>query len=168
MEHNRTIKIASGSLLLALSLLIPLTFGGFLGIQIGPGSATLASHVPTFLAMLYGPGVAFVVGLGSAIGFFMKLGLIIGLRAAMHIIVGVVGAYMLKRHISFPLTLIALTPFHALLESLIVLLFGFSLREVGLAVGCMTVIHHLLDATIAVAVWRLAFYGAPQQPLTRT
>ncbi len=168
MEHSRTVKIASGSLLLALSLLIPLAFGGFLGIQIGPGSATLASHVPTFLAMLYGPGVAFVVGLGSAIGFFMKLGWIIGLRAAMHIIVGVVGAYMLKRHISFPLTLIALTPLHALLESLIVLLFGFSPREVGLVVGGITVVHHLLDTTIAVAVWRLAFYRARQQPLTRT
>ncbi|MBE3519388.1 MAG: ECF transporter S component [Firmicutes bacterium] len=168
MEHSRTVKLASGSLLLALSLLIPLAFGGFLGIQIGPGSATLASHVPTFLAMLYGPGVAFVVGLGSAIGFFMKLGLVVGFRAAMHIIVGVVGAYMLKRRMNFPHALVALTPLHAVLESLIVVLFGFSLRDAGLVVGGITAIHHLLDTTIAVAVWRLAFCKTPQQPSTRT
>ena len=157
MGHGRATKVAAGSLLLALSLLIPLAFGGLLGIHIGPASATLASHVPTFLAMLYGPGVAFVVGLGSAMGFFIKLGPVIGWRAAMHSVVGVAGSYMLQRHTSFPLTLVLLTPLHALLESLIVLLFGFSLRQAGLLVGGITVVHHLLDTAIAVTVWRLAF-----------
>ena len=37
-----------GALLLALSLIIPMAFGGVLGVVIGPFSATLASHVPIY------------------------------------------------------------------------------------------------------------------------
>lgn len=149
--------VAFGALLLALSLLIPLAFGGFLGIRIGPGSATLASHVPTFLAMLYGPGIAGIVAAGSAVGFLLKLGPVIGARAAMHIGVGVTGALLLKKGLSFPVVLVSLAPLHALLESLVVLLFGFSLRQAGILVGAITFVHHCLDTLIAVAVWRLAF-----------
>lgn len=156
MNRIPTTTMAAGALLLALSLLIPLAFGGFLGIHIGPGSATLASHVPTFLAMLYGPTVAFVVGAGSALGFFIKMGPVIGLRAAMHVAVGVAGAHLLRKGLSFPGTLLLLTPLHALLESLIVLLLGFSLQQAGVLVGAVTTVHHLLDTAIAIAVWQLA------------
>ena len=62
-------ELVLGALLTALALLIPLAFGGILGITIPPFSATLASHVPVMLAMLVNPLVAFVVGAGSAFGF---------------------------------------------------------------------------------------------------
>jgi len=119
-----------GALLLALSLIIPLALGGVLGVVIGPFSATLASHVPIMISMLFGPGVAGTVALGSAIGFFVKLGPVVGMRAAMHIPVAILGAILLKRQLSYPLVLAITGPIHALLEGLIVqpfLMFGSSM-----------------------------------------
>ncbi len=54
MRNSEVKRLVIGSLLLALSIVIPMSMGGILGVVIGPFSATLASHVPTFLAMLYG------------------------------------------------------------------------------------------------------------------
>ncbi|HHY80897.1 MAG TPA: ECF transporter S component, partial [Thermoanaerobacter sp.] len=65
----KTREITIGGLLAALSLIIPLAFGGVLGIVIPPFSATLASHVPVMLAMLISPATAVFVGVVSAIGF---------------------------------------------------------------------------------------------------
>ncbi|HHX51217.1 MAG TPA: ECF transporter S component, partial [Clostridia bacterium] len=59
----RTRQLALGGLLTALSLLIPLVFGPYLRIIVGPFTATLASHVPLFLATLVSPLVAAMVGL---------------------------------------------------------------------------------------------------------
>lgn len=155
---------------MALSLIIPLAFGGVLGVVIGPFSATLASHVPLMISMLFGPWVAGTVALGSAIGFFVKLGPIIGLRAAMHVPVGVIGGILLKKHLfkkhfSYALVLGVTAPIHALLEGLVVLpflMFGsstvygqsqswalFSLVAGG------TLVHHAIDALIALFSWRI-------------
>lgn len=125
--------------------------------MIGPFSATLASHVPVFLSMLFGPLVAGAVGFGSALGFFIKLGAVVGFRAAMHIPVGVIGALMLQRKMSYPVTLAALAPLHALLEALVVLLFGFTLHKAGYLVGVGTLVHHTVDSLIALFCWRLLF-----------
>ncbi|HHW25738.1 MAG TPA: ECF transporter S component [Firmicutes bacterium] len=165
MKHDEVRKLVIGSLLLALSLVIPLAMGGILGVVIGPFSATLASHVPTFIAMLYGPLVAAAVGTGSALGFFMRLGPVVGARAAMHIPVGIAGSLLLRRGVSFPVTLALMAPLHGLLESLVVLLFNFTLQDAGYLVGVGTLLHHTMDSIIAIACWRALFYrgiGTPE------
>ena len=115
--------------------------------------------------MLFGPLVAGAVGIGSALGFFMRLGLTVGFRAAMHIHVGIAGALLLRKRFSFPVTLAVLAPIHAILESLVVLVAGFSLRDAGYLVGVGTLLHHTMDSVIAVVCWRALFYrgfGAPE------
>ncbi len=163
-----------GALLLALSLIIPLAFGGILGVVIGPFSATLASHVPMLISMFYGPFTAGVVALGSAIGFFLRLGPVIGLRAAMHIPVVIVGSLLLRKKKSYPLVLGVTGPIHALLEGIVVipfltfgssgLLYGESepLALFGLVAGG-TLIHHAMDSVIAAFSWHvLSMFGKAQ------
>lgn len=128
-----------------------------MGVAMGPFTATLASHVPTFIAMLYGPLVAGIVGVGSALGFFLKLGLVVGSRAAMHIPVGIIGALMLKKSFPYPATLVALGPIHAGLEALLVLFFGFSLKDAGILVGVGTLLHHAIDTVITLVLWKALF-----------
>ena len=78
------------SLLTALSIIIP--FAVFFKVVIPPFTATLGSHVPTFIAMLFGLEVAIMVGLGSALGFFLNLGPVVGAIAFMHVFVDLAGA----------------------------------------------------------------------------
>lgn len=158
--------LTMGALLLAFSILIPLALGGFLGVVIGPFTATLASHVPTFMSMLYGPVVAAVVGAGSALGFFLKLGPVVGFRAAMHIPVGIAGALFLRKF-SYPATLALLAPLHAFLEACVVLFFGFSLKKAGFLVGIGSLMHHSIDSVIAILLWqalkRVLAHGSGQK-----
>jgi len=148
-------ELVVGALLTSLALLIPLAFGGFLGITIPPFSATLASHVPVMLAMTVSPLVAFMVGIGSALGFLIKLGPVIGARAAMHAIFAVIGALMIKKGYSLRNTLIATLPIHAFSEALIVIPFGFSLYKAGVVIGIGTALHHIADAVITLGVYGL-------------
>ncbi|MDK2824378.1 MAG: niacin transporter [Clostridia bacterium] len=148
-------ELVLGSLLTALALLIPLAFGGFLGITIPPFSATLASHVPVMLAMTVSPLVAIMVGVGSALGFLIKLGPVIGARAAMHAIFALVGAIMIKKGSTLRTALIATLPIHALSEALIVIPFGFSLYKAGVVIGIGTALHHTADSLISIAVYSL-------------
>jgi niacin transporter len=148
-------EIVWGGLLTAIAILIPLAFGGILGVTIPPFSATIASHVPIMLAMLISPMVAFMVAAGSAFGFFIKLGAIIGARAGMHVIFALLGAHMIKRGASFKFALLATLPVHALSEALIVLPFGFTLQKAGLVVGVGTALHHSVDSIIALSIFAL-------------
>lgn len=153
---KNTTAIAYGAILTALSIMIPLTFGGVLGIYLPPFSATLASHVPLMLGMLISPGIAAAIGLGSAVGFFVKLANpVIAARAAMHIVVGFTGASLIRRGSPFWLALLVTAPLHGLLEALIVIPFGFDLYRAGVVVGVGTVLHHLVDSGIALAVYSL-------------
>ncbi|MDP2858410.1 MAG: ECF transporter S component [Bacillota bacterium] len=147
-----TTAIAYGAVLTALAIMIPISFGGFLGVYIPPFSATLASHVPLMLGMAISPLVAVAVGLGSAIGFLLKLGPVIGARAAMHAVVGFTGATLVKKGMAFPLVLLAMAPLHGLLEAFIVVPFGFNLYRAGVVVGIGTVLHHLVDSGITLAI----------------
>ncbi|MCR4440596.1 MAG: ECF transporter S component [Peptococcaceae bacterium] len=158
----RVKEIVWGGILTSLALIIPLAFGGVLGITIPPFSATLASHVPVMLSMLISPLVAFMVAAGSALGFLIKLGPVIGARAAMHIIFAVFGAYMLKRGSSFQTALLATLPIHAASEALIVLPFGFTLQKAGVVVGIGTALHHGADSLIALAVYTLIGLAIPR------
>ena len=157
----RVKEIVWGGILTCLALVIPLSFGGVLGITIPPFSATLASHVPVMLSMLISPLVAFMVAAGSALGFLIKLGPVIGARAGMHVIFAVMGALMFRRGFSFKTVLLATLPVHAVSEALIVLLFGFTLQKAGVAVGIGTALHHGVDSLIALAVYAVLKSAIP-------
>jgi niacin transporter len=147
-------ELLYAALLTSLALLIPLAFQGWLQVVIPPFSATLASHLPTMLAMTISPWTAALVGVGSSLGFFVTLGPVVALRAATHILFGVAGAWLYaKKQRLWPALLVSL-PIHALGESLVVLPFGFSLRHALLVIGAGTALHHLADAAITAAVFR--------------
>ena len=69
----KTREVIYGALLTALALLIPLAFGGYLGVFIPLFSATLASHVPLFLSMLVSPWLPSWLG-RLGIGFSDQVG----------------------------------------------------------------------------------------------
>ena len=146
----KTKELIYGAILTSLALMIPLAFGGFLGITLPPFSATLASHVPVMIAMTVSPLTAFMVAFGSALGFLIKLGPVIGARAGMHIIFALLGAFLYKKGIGFGKILLITLPVHALSEALIVLPFGFTLYKAGVVIGIGTALHHLADSLISV------------------
>lgn len=151
--NTKTLVI--GALLTAFALIIPLAFGGILGIVIPPFSATLAAHVPVLLSMTINPFVAFMVSAGSAFGFLLKLGPIVGARAFMHVIFAVIGAYLIKNGCSFKKALIITAPIHAIAEALVVIPFGFSLYDMGVVVGVGTLLHHLVDSLITIFIYSI-------------
>ncbi|MBZ4662836.1 MAG: transporter component [Caloramator sp.] len=147
----KTRELTIGAVFAALSILIPLAFGGFLTLHLGPFTATIMSHVPLFLSMLISPQVAAMVGASSALGFFIKLGRPeVTARALMHIIVGYFGGWLVKRGVKYEIVLLIVLPIHALLEAFIVIpIVGLDYRMFYIvAVG--TAIHHLIDSAISV------------------
>lgn len=148
----KTRELTLGAVFAALSILIPLAFGGFLTVVIPPFTATIMSHVPLLLSTLISPQVAAMVGASSALGFFIKLGNpAVTLRALMHIPVGYIGGLLVKKGIRYELVLLILLPIHALLEGLIVIpIFGFNVRQIFYVVAFGTAVHHLVDSIIAV------------------
>jgi len=148
----KTKEIVTGALLTALSLLIPIAFGGYLKVYIPPFSATLASHVPSMIAMLVSPTAAVMVGLGSALGFLLIMGPVIAARAFIHVFFGLAGALLIKKGLSFQKALILVAPIHAIGEALIVLPFGFDLQTAFVVVGIGTLLHHFIDSAISVVM----------------
>lgn len=146
--NNKVKKLTYTGLLTGLAIMIPLYFG-FLKVIIPPFTATLASHVPMFLSMFLGPIAAATVGLGSAIGFFITATPEVAARAFMHVFVGLVGAYMLKKGISFRMIVLMTAPLHGLLEAIAVIPFGFTVQKVLIVVGVGTMLHHLADGIIS-------------------
>ncbi len=147
-------ELLYGALLAALAILIPTVFRGWLQVYIPPFSATLGSHVPTLLAMFISPAVAALVGIGSTIGFFITLGPIIAMRAAVHIVIGVIGANLVRRGIKGPMVLVIVAMPHAILESIVVLLFGFDIYQAIVVVGLGTILHHGVDSAITLVLKR--------------
>lgn len=146
-------QLAVGALLTSLALVIPLVFRGWLQVYVPMLglSATLASHVPSMLAMFVSPFVAVLVGVGSVIGFAMTLGPVIAARAASHIAFGLVGAMMVQRGARPVSVLVATLPVHALLEGFAVWLLVRQ-TEAAWAVAGLTVLHHAADAAITLSV----------------
>jgi niacin transporter len=145
-----TKNLVIGALLTALSIIIAVYLGAYLKILIPPFSATLASHVPTMVAFLISPQVAVMVGLGSALGFLIILGPVVAARAAIHAVFGFMGAYLVKKGVSFEKALFLTAPVHALGEALIVLPFGFDLYTAFVIVGIGTLLHHAMDSVLAI------------------
>lgn len=146
-------QLAVGALLTALALIIPLVFRGWLQVYVPflGFSATLASHVPSMLAMFVSPLVAALVGIGSVIGFAITLGPVIAARAASHIAFALVGAYMLQRGARPVAALAAALPVHAVLEGFAVWVL-LQQMDAAWAVAGLTALHHAADAAITIAV----------------
>lgn len=152
-------EIVTSALLAALSLLIPIAFGGYLKIYIPPFSATLASHVPSMISMLVSPTAAVMVGLGSSLGFLLIMGPVVAARAFVHVFFGLTGALMIKKGLSFQKALILVAPIHAIGEALIVLPLGFDLYTAFVVVGIGTLLHHFLDSAVSVGLVKVLSSG---------
>lgn len=170
--HMNKIKLMTISALLsALGILIPMTFPS---IRLEPASFTLASHVPVFLAMFISPLTAAFVATVSTFGFFVAgFPIVIVLRALTHLIFAMTGAFILKKknHLLSSVGNAALFSFiisliHAVAEVAVVTYFYWingipvSYYEKGyfisviLLVGVGTLIHSMIDFSIAVIVWK--------------
>ena len=170
-RQNKVQIIAIAALLCALGILIPMIAPK---IVIEPASFTLASHVPVFIAMFISPPEAISVALITGLGFLISgFPIVIVLRALSHLIFAVIGSYILKKH---PNTLsntksaflfnIVIAIIHAVSEVIIVTIFYWGsnmssayydkgyLFSVILLVGLGTVIHSMIDFTIAKYVWK--------------
>lgn len=150
MQNNNLKKMVFTALFIAISIIIPVQFG-FLRIVIGPFSATIASHVPMFFAMLLSPAAAVAVGIGSTIGFILSgLPAPVIARASMHIIVGAVGALLIKREVSFTKVIAITAPIHGILEAISVIPFvGLNVYKLLVVVCVGTILHHSVDGTIS-------------------
>lgn len=146
-------ELLYGALLTALALLIPLAFQGWLQVAIPPFSATLASHLPSMLAMTISPWVAVLVGLGSSFGFFVTLGPIVALRALTHALWGAIGAKLYQKGFKLWQVLLIILPIHALSESIVVMFFGVTLDQALMVIGLGTALHHIADSAITLAVY---------------
>lgn len=142
-------KMIITALLIAFSIIIPAIFGPFLRVYIPPFSATLASHVPLFVAMFLGPFEALIVGLGSALGFLFAFpDPIIAARATTHMAVGYVGARLVLKNFSYVSVMSITAPIHGLLEALVVYGMTKNLFVAFVVVGVGTVLHHIADSLI--------------------
>ncbi|GAA4655300.1 hypothetical protein GCM10023142_24380 [Anaerocolumna aminovalerica] len=170
-RQNKVQIIAIAALLCALGILIPMIAPK---IVIEPASFTLASHVPVFIAMFISPAVAISVAFITGLGFLISgFPLVIVLRALSHAIFAVIGAYALKKNSNLIATgksnflfNLAIAIIHAISEVAIVTFFYWGssmtsayydkgyLLSVVVLVGLGTVIHSMLDFTIALYVWK--------------
>lgn len=152
MRNNSLKKLTYSALLTALAIIIPVVFGSFLKIQIPPFTATLASHVPMYLAMFVGPEAAIIVGVGSFFGFLLTSPSVVAARALMHAFVGLTGAILIRKGVSFKKIIFITMPIHAGLEALVVIPFGFTMYKALILVGVGTALHHLADGFITIAL----------------
>ncbi|MDD6795799.1 MAG: ECF transporter S component [Clostridiaceae bacterium] len=151
--NNKIKQMVYAALLTALAIIIPVQFG-FLRVVFGPFSATLASHVPLFMAIFISPYVAAVVGLGSTLGFvFTGLPAPIVARAATHILVFYVGAKVLAKTHSYIKASIITAPLHGIAEALVVIPFvGFDVYQILVVVGLCAILHHIADCIISYVI----------------
>lgn len=143
-------ELVFAALLIAFAIIIPIQFG-FLKVIIPPYfTATIASHVPMFIAMLISPMVAVVVGVGSAFGFFMAaVPAPVVARAATHIIVGLVGAVIVLKSKNFKMAILVTGPIHGILEALVLIPFVGLVYPILITTLVGAIAHHYVDGTIA-------------------
>lgn len=166
----KTMTIAA--MLSAIGIIIPMFSP--IKILIEPASFTLASHVPIMIAMFISPLVAICVAILSCIGFLLGgFPPVVVLRAATHIIFALIGALILQKNKnvmnsvkSAGLFAFFISVIHAVCEVTAVTIF-YSLtsfpdiyKEKGyfyavvLLVGVGTLIHSMIDFTIATVIWK--------------
>lgn len=162
---NKVMLICVAGLLSAIGIMIPMFAPKII---IEPASFTLASHVAIFIAMFISPEMAISVALISSFGFFIAgFPLVVVLRALSHLIFATIGAVILKRHNNILLSAKTMIPFglllaviHAVAEVTVASLYylgtGTSKSTYFIfgLVGIGTIIHSMVDFTIAVLVWK--------------
>jgi len=151
--NNRTKQMTYAALLTAIAIIIPVQFS-FLRVYLPPFSATLAAHVPMFIAMFISPFVAIVVGVGSTMGFiFAGVDIAIVARAATHILVGFIGAKIIQKNKSYVKAAVITAPIHGLAEALVVIPFvGFDIYKILVVIFIGTMLHHTVDSIISLAI----------------
>lgn len=172
MKTNKVHTLTVAALLVAVGILIPMISPVKLVLE--PASFTLASHVAIFIAMFISPLVALTVALGTAIGFLLGgFPIIIALRALTHVVFAGVGSYLLLKRpdilqstIKTQLYSFFIGVLHAICEVAIVSVFYFGgemttayytqgfLQSVFVLVGAGTIIHSMIDFTLAHVVWK--------------
>lgn len=150
-NNNRVKKMIISALLTAIAVIIPLQFG-FLRVYIPPFTATIASHVPMFLAMIISPKVALIVGAGSTFGFLLTSGAPVALRAASHIVVGYIGGRLFRKYKNLKMPTIITAPIHGILEGIAIIPFGIDTTTIILITIFGTIIHHFIDAFISFII----------------
>lgn len=171
MNQRSKVQIMTiAALLSAIGIVIPMIAPKII---IEPASYTLASHVPVFIAMFISPYVAIAVAIISSIGFLMSgFPLVVVLRAFSHIVFATVGALILKKNGNLLNSFKSKTFFglfvsliHAIFEVAVTTFFYWSSGMTGayyekgylvtviVMVGLGTIIHSMIDYTIALAVW---------------
>jgi len=164
--------LITAALLCAIGIVIPMFSP--VKILLEPASFTLASHVPVFIAMFLSPPIALAVALGTSLGFFFGgFPLVVVVRALTHCVFATVGALFLKKQTDLLPSAVKASAFffciallHGTCEVLAVAPFYFDnsmaqgyynrgfLVSVILLVGVGTVVHSLIDAYIALLIWR--------------
>lgn len=166
-------RLVVAGLLCAVAIVIPIFSP--IRIQLEPASFTLASHVAIFIAMFISPTVAVAVNMGATLGFFLAgFPIVVVARAASQVVFAFVGAKYIQKHSAIPNTPFApgtllfsfmIGVLHAACEVIAVLPFYLSgsmtaymqrgfFVGVFLLVGVGTVIHSMVDFTIAGIVWK--------------
>lgn len=159
-------QLVVSSVLSALAIAIPFVFRGTpLQIYIPPiqYSATAASHVPSMVAIVIGPSASALVGLASTFGFLATLGPVIAARAFIHVLFAIPASIYVLRGGSYTKALVLIgLPIHAVGEGLVVYslgpIFGVvkgAAEVAGIWVALGTVVHHMIDSAIALAVYRV-------------
>lgn len=170
-RNNKLLVMTVAALLSAIGILIPMYAPK---IMIEPASYTLASHVPIFIAMFISPYVAIAVAIISSFGFLIAgFPIVIVLRALSHIVFATVGGFILKKNGKLLSTSkgailfgLFVSLIHAVFEVGVVTFFywgsgmtsayydkGYLVTVIGL-VGVGTIIHSMIDFTIALFVWK--------------
>lgn len=161
-------RLTVSALLIALGILIPMISPFKLLLE--PASFTLASHVPTMIAMFISPPVAAVVALGTALGFFLGgFPIVIVLRALTHVIFATFGAWVLIQKPGIVASKAGTATYslllgflHAISEVIVVFLFYFAgslnvswqVQTIFLLVGLGTVVHSIVDFYLAMYIWK--------------
>lgn len=156
MKNRKLTQYVVAALLIAIALIIPTTFG-FLRVVIPPFTATIASHVPVFIAMMISPFVALLVGIGSTVSFLIAgMPLVVVARASSHIVWCLIGAFLLKKKMGYVQVVLITMVIHGVYEGLISIPFMTTWNDqtikLILITAFGTMIHHVVDAIIALAI----------------
>lgn len=170
-QRNKIQIMTISALLCAIGIIIPMYMPKII---LEPASFTLASHVPIFIAMFISPVVAVSVALITGIGFlFAGFPPVVVMRALTHVIFATIGAIVLKKNANLLKSAksagtfgLIISIIHAAAEVAVVTFYylgngmssgfyakGYLESVIGL-VGLGTVIHSMIDFTIATLVWR--------------
>jgi len=147
MKFNTKNMVLSG-LLVALSIVIA-QFMPKLPFP-PPFSATVGSHVPTFIAMYMNPVITVFTVIGSTIGFLgHPAGPVVATRAFSHIFFSLAGYYAYKKKMNIILIAVVTMVIHSFTECVVAYFFGYSAQAILVTVGLGTAIHHIIDFTLA-------------------